>query len=71
MKKYIAKFWRNNPQLANGGYETTRTIEAKTITSARKKAREICDGTSYGSRNAVRRPPRNGLPVLKMAGQKG
>ena len=49
MKKNIAKFWRNNPQLANGGYETTRTIEAKTITSARKKAREICDGTSYGS----------------------
>ena len=41
MKKYIAKFWRNNPQLANGGYETTRTIEAKTITSARKKAMEL------------------------------
>lgn len=37
MKKYIAIFWRGNPQLENGGYETARTIEAKTITSARKK----------------------------------
>lgn len=48
MKKYIAKFWRSNPQLVNGGYETTRTIEAKTIASARKKAREICSKTIYG-----------------------
>ena len=40
MKTYIATFWRGNPQHPNGGYETTRTIEAKTIASARKKARE-------------------------------
>lgn len=48
MKTYIAKFWRINPQLANGGYETTRTIEAKTIATARKKAREIEKGCVYG-----------------------
>lgn len=48
MKKYIAKFWRSNPQLANGGYETTRTIEAKTIAQARKKANEIARKTLYG-----------------------
>lgn len=40
MKTYIATYWRGNPQLKNGGYETTRKIEAKTIASARKKARE-------------------------------
>lgn len=48
MKKYKAKFWRGNPQLKNGGYETTRTIEAKTITQARKKAREF-EKCVYGS----------------------
>ena len=48
MKQYTAKFWRGNPQLKNGGYETTRTIEAKTIASARKKAKEYED-CCYGS----------------------
>lgn len=48
MKKYTATFFRSNPQLANGGYETTRTIEAKTIASARKKAREIEAKALYG-----------------------
>lgn len=49
MNTYEAKFFRNNPQLSNGGYETTRTIEAKTIASARKKAREISEKCLYGS----------------------
>lgn len=49
MKKFTATFWRGNPQLASGGYKTTRTIEAKTIASARKKAREISEKTIYGS----------------------
>ena len=40
MKKYVATFWRRNPQLNNGGYETIRTIEARTLASAKKKARE-------------------------------
>lgn len=48
MKKYTATFFRCNPQINGGGYETTRTIEAKTIASARKKAREYED-CSYGS----------------------
>lgn len=48
MKTFTAKFWRYNPQLANGGYETERTIEAKTIASARKKAREYEKGCLYG-----------------------
>lgn len=46
MKKYIATFWKGNPQLKNGGYETTREIKATTMSSAKKKAREISD---YGS----------------------
>lgn len=49
MKKYIATFWRGNPQLKNGGYQTTRKIEAVSITSARKKAREITEGCVYGN----------------------
>lgn len=52
MKKYTALFFRSNPQLKNGGYETTRTIEAKTIASARKKAREYED-CLYGSMTLI------------------
>lgn len=48
MKQYTATFFRSNPQIKNGGYETTRTIEAKTIASARKKAREY-ENCLYGS----------------------
>lgn len=47
-RKFKATFWRSNPQLTAGGYETTRTIEAKTIRSAEKKANEICAKTLYG-----------------------
>ena len=49
MKKYIATYWRGNPQLKNGGYETTRTIEAKTIVSARRKAKEWEKDCAYGT----------------------
>lgn len=47
--KFVATFWRSNPQLKNGGYETSREIEAKTIASARKKAMDIENHTAYGS----------------------
>jgi hypothetical protein len=36
-------------QLKNGGYETTREIEARNLRSAQKKAREIENGCCYGS----------------------
>lgn len=49
MKKYIATYWRSNPQLTNRGYETTATIKATNIRSARKKAEEICNRVAYGS----------------------
>ena len=42
MKKFTARFWRSNPQLANGGYETSRTIEARTKVAAEKKVDKIC-----------------------------
>ena len=48
VKTYIALFYRGNPQLKSGGYETTRKIEAKTIASARKKAKEY-EKCVYGS----------------------
>lgn len=53
MKKYVARFWRSNPQLPDGGYETTRTIEAKTIASARKKANEIASRCIYGGMSLI------------------
>ena len=53
MKTYKAKFWRSNPQLKNGGYETERTVEAKTIRSAEKKAREIESKCLYGSMSLI------------------
>ena len=53
MKKYVAKFWRGNPQITGGGYETTRTIEAMTIKSAQKKARDIEKRVLYGSMTLI------------------
>ena len=53
MKKFVAKFWRGNPQITGGGYETTREIEAKTITSATKKAREYEKGVLYGTMSLI------------------
>lgn len=53
MKKYVLKFWRSNLQLAAGGYETTREVEAKSIATARKKAREIEDACRYGGMTLI------------------
>lgn len=47
--KFVAKFWRGNPQLKSGGYYTERTIEARTLKSAQKKAEEIERNCCYGS----------------------
>ena len=47
--KFIATFWRSNPQLTSGGYWTTRTIEAKTLGAAVKEAHRIENGCLYGS----------------------
>lgn len=49
MKQYIALFWRGNPQLAKGGYETYRTYEAKNLTQARKMANKTERNCAYGS----------------------
>ncbi len=49
MKEYKVELYRHNPQLAGGGYITTRTIEARTIASARKQAREMAERCLYGS----------------------
>ena len=48
MKNYKATYWRSNPQLSNGGYETTRAIDARTLVSAKKKAQQIADKCVYG-----------------------
>jgi len=54
MKEFVAVFWRGNPQLKNGGYETERTIEAKTLKAAEKKAKEIEKKVAYGSMSLLR-----------------
>ena len=38
-----------NPQFKNGGYVTERKIEAVSLPSARKRAREISEHCVYGS----------------------
>lgn len=53
MKKYIALFWRSNPQLANGGYETYRTYEAKTLKQAEKMARKTEEKCACGGMNLI------------------
>lgn len=49
MKKYMALFWRGNPQLGNGGYETYRTYEAKTMKQAERMARKTEGNCAYGT----------------------
>ena len=48
MKQYKAFYRRINPQLKNGGYDTTRIIDASTIRIAEKKARELASRCVYG-----------------------
>ena len=45
---FTTTFFRRNPQSRNGGYNTTRTIEAKTIKEAMKKAKAL-EACVYGS----------------------
>lgn len=54
MKTYTATYFRGNVQSRNGGYETTRTIESKSIVSARKKARELAERCVYGTMELLR-----------------
>ena len=53
MKNFTAIFWRGNPQLKNGGYETIREIKARGKKSAEKKAREYERDCSYGTMTLV------------------
>lgn len=46
--KFVATFWRSNPQLKNGGYLTKREIEARTVRDARSQARRIENSVAYG-----------------------
>ena len=48
-----SEVFRYNPQIRGGGYETEREIEAKTISSARKRAREIENNCLYGSMTLI------------------
>ena len=48
-KTYVATYLRRNPQLKLWGYQTERRIEAVSIASARKEAREISKRCLYGS----------------------
>ena len=48
MKKFVVIFWRVNPQFKDGGYYTDRMIEARTISSARKKAEKMASSCAYG-----------------------
>ena len=45
--------------MRHGGYETTRTIEARSIVSARKKAREVEEEPGYGTMTLLNVEPMN------------
>ena len=51
MKQYTVILIRHNPQ--TGDYQTERTVEARSIASARKKARELAESCVYGSMTVV------------------
>lgn len=70
MKNFIATFWRGNPQIENGGYETTRTIEARTIASARKKAEKIENNCAYGTMSLLMVQPEAAVLECKKNGHK-
>lgn len=48
MKKFEAVFWRGNPQLPNGGYETKRQFNAKSYEGAERQAKKH-EKCLYGS----------------------
>ena len=54
MKTWNCIFWRINPQLTNGGYETVRKIEARTASSAEKKATKKYGNCIYGGMSLIR-----------------
>lgn len=54
MKEFRITFWRSNPQLSNGGYETTRIVEARTLSSAKKQADKICSSCVYGGMSVLK-----------------
>ena len=54
MKKWKCTFWRSNPQSKNGGYETTRIVEARTQASAYKKAEIEYGKPVYGGMSLVK-----------------
>lgn len=53
MKEWKIKLYRSNPQLKNGGYETTRTIEAATKNSAIKKAKKKFEHSVYATMTVI------------------
>ena len=53
MKHYKATYWRGNPQLKNGGYETTRYFEALDMDKAKRKAEALTKCT-YGTMTLIK-----------------
>lgn len=68
MKNYIATFWRGNPQIENGGYETTRIIEARTLASAQKKAEQLEKNCAYGTMSLLMVQPEAAVLECKKNG---
>lgn len=53
MKKFIITFWRENPHLRNGGSYRNYEVEARSESSARKKADKISEAVPYGNMYVV------------------
>ena len=46
-RTYTATFWRNNPQLKNGGYYTTKEFQAVSHKAAERQAERYTKGIVY------------------------
>ena len=53
-KTYTAIFWRGNPQLQNGGYETKRTFVCADMAEAWESVDAVCEGVRYGTMDFLR-----------------
>lgn len=52
-RTYVATFWRGNPQLKNGGYYTTKELQAVSHKAAERQAKRCTKGMVYGTLDLV------------------
>jgi len=54
MTKFVAIYWRGNPQLTSGGYYTAKEVSGKTLESVERRLANAKDDSAYGSMSLVK-----------------